>query len=103
LSHTHTHSLSHTHTHSLFSVFSFLTRAREYNGEHHYEELPFFGPLEAVQRRDMEKRRICEESGIRLLTVPYWWDRSLASLTASLHLHFPSILRTAVQSESSMQ
>mmetsp|Transcript_10788 Transcript_10788/g.44214 ORF Transcript_10788/g.44214 Transcript_10788/m.44214 type:complete len:446 (+) Transcript_10788:404-1741(+) len=95
LSHTHTHSLSHTHTHSLFSVFSFLTRAREYNGEHHYEELPFFGPLEAVQRRDMEKRRICEESGIRLLTVPYWWDRKLESLAASIHELTPGLLGEA--------
>lgn len=69
-----------------------LTVASEYQGEQHYHEVPIFGPLEVMQRRDAEKRRLCEEMGVRLVEVPYWWDGQLASLACTLHRRFPTLL-----------
>mmetsp|Transcript_10792 Transcript_10792/g.44229 ORF Transcript_10792/g.44229 Transcript_10792/m.44229 type:complete len:426 (+) Transcript_10792:100-1377(+) len=69
--------------------------AVEYNGEQHYHEVPIFGPLEVTQRRDREKATACEELGIRLFVVPYWWDGRLDSFLASLHKQFPTLLRSA--------
>lgn len=63
----------------------------EYNGQQHYKELAFFGPLEMYQKRDQEKRVLCAEHGIRLLVVPYWWDRTAVSLAASLRELLPTV------------
>jgi len=76
--------------------------AIEYNGKHHYEELPFFGPLEVYQRRDEEKRRMCMELGIRLLTVPYWWDNSAKSFAATLNTAFPAAVEEILQREADL-
>ena len=43
------------------------------------------------QRRDQEKRALCREHGIRLLVVPYWWDKSSLSLAASLRELLPTV------------
>lgn len=69
-----------------------LSLAIEYNGEQHYHEVPIFGPLEVIQRRDREKAELCAQQGIRLFTVPYWWDGQQGSLLASLHHQFPTVL-----------
>lgn len=61
-----------------------LNLAFEYNGEHHYRSIPVFGVLEQYRRRDAEKVARCEQNGIKLITVPYWWDNSLASLAATV-------------------
>jgi len=68
--------------------------ALEYNGYHHYFDLPFFGPVEQYRRRDEEKRRLCEANGIRLVTVPFWWDKTAESLAATLHDQLPSLLQS---------
>lgn len=69
-----------------------LRLALEYQGPHHYEEMPFFAPFEVVKARDREKEELCAAEGIRLVPIPYWWDRSLPSLAASLHRAVPSLL-----------
>lgn len=66
--------------------------AIEYNGEHHYHQMAFMGALEEQQARDLAKHQACEARGIRLLALPYWWDRRTASLAASLHRAFPSLV-----------
>lgn len=66
--------------------------AVEYNGQHHFEDVPFFGPVEAYRERDILKRQLCEECGIRLVIVPYWWDMQLESLAAFLYNEVPSIV-----------
>lgn len=71
----------------------------EYNGKHHYEELAFFGPLEVYQRRDEEKRRMCKQVGIRLLTIPYWWDYTAEAFAASLHAAFPAAVEEILARE----
>mmetsp|Transcript_10344 Transcript_10344/g.42068 ORF Transcript_10344/g.42068 Transcript_10344/m.42068 type:complete len:475 (+) Transcript_10344:14-1438(+) len=70
-----------------------LKMALEYNGEHHYEEIPFFGPLESIQRRDREKRELCDRAGVSLVVIPYWWDRSEHSLLATIWRDCPRVLQ----------
>lgn len=76
--------------------------AIEYNGKHHYEELPFFGPLEVYQRRDAEKRRMCKDIGIRVLTIPYWWDYTPEAFAASLHAAFPAAVEEILAKEKDL-
>ena len=57
-----------------------LNYAFEYNGHHHYKELPNFGSLELYQARDREKIDLCNSANIFLVVVPYWWDGEMESL-----------------------
>jgi len=56
--------------------------AFEYQGEHHFQDSPGIGSgfIELHQQRDNEKAELCKQQGIQLVTVPYWWDKSLESL-----------------------
>ena len=66
--------------------------AFEYHGEHHYEEIPTFGTVDLYRERDREKVSCAQLSGVTLVHVPYWWDRSKESLLKIIdHVH-PSIL-----------
>jgi hypothetical protein len=53
-----------------------LKLAAEHNGEHHYVYPNKYHKTEkeflAQRSRDEHKRRISEEHGVYLLTVPYW-------------------------------
>jgi hypothetical protein len=53
-----------------------LNLAFEYHGEQHHLFHFLQGHPEEQQRRDAEKRIKCDEVGITLIEVPYWWDRS---------------------------
>lgn len=70
---------------------SSTNRSSEYNGEHHYQEMGFFGPVEAYQIRDREKLELCKRQGITMVVVPYWWDQQAASLAATLHKAAPGL------------
>ena len=60
--------------------------AFEYQGEHHYHDLYSMGSLWRQQRqRDKEKKEICKQNGITLIEIPYWWDKQLSSLIATIH------------------
>ena len=61
--------------------------AFEYQGEHHYLDNYRSGMVTVWQQRqrDEEKRKACEEKGITLIEVPYWWDRQISSLVAMIH------------------
>lgn len=78
---THTDSLPLSHTLRLFSPT---------DGS---QELPFFGPLELYQRRDREKQHLCERNGIKLVTIPCWWDNKVESLAATLYKMAPSLFQ----------
>jgi len=64
--------------------FPQLQLAFEYNGQQHYHDVGFFGPVEVYRRRDQLKRELCRAQGIRLVTLPYWWDERLESLAATI-------------------
>ena len=66
-----------------------LNLAIEYNGQHHYEELPTFGPFELMKDRDEEKKRICKENNIILVPIPYWWNRSYQSFEQTIYSILP--------------
>ncbi len=44
-----------------------------------------------VSSRDMRKNTICQQFGITLITVPYWWDGTLTSLATSVGMMRPDI------------
>lgn len=71
----------------------------EYNGEHHYHDIPFFGGLELYQRRDSEKRQLCVQKGIKLVTIPYWWDNTIQSFVASLYWAYPEVVESALSAQ----
>lgn len=56
--------------------------AFEYQGQQHYHDMEEFTKIRKTQSpaKDMEKNLKCKQNGIHLVSVPYWWDSSLASL-----------------------
>ena len=54
--------------------------AFEYHGKQHYEEVGVFSPTRTYQQKDEEKRTLCASNNIRLIEVPYWWNRTQESL-----------------------
>ena len=69
-----------------------LNLALEYQGEHHYFDIPAFGSLELYKYRDNEKSNICKELGINLVPIPYWWDESISHLKEFISSYHPSLL-----------
>ena len=61
--------------------------AFEYQGEQHYHDIYAVGNQWRQRERDGEKKRACEEHGITLIEIPYWWDEQGSSLMATIHNH----------------
>lgn len=40
--------------------------------------------VEAAVQRDTEKKRACNDIGITLIEIPYWWDETISSLAATI-------------------
>lgn len=59
--------------------------ALEYQGQHHYYDIFSLGPQWRHRERDSEKRQSCEEHGVTLVPIPYWWDGRTESLQATIH------------------
>ena len=59
--------------------------AIEYHGKQHYEDIPSsFASLEVYKFRDKEKETLCNEFGIQLIVIPYWWDNKIDSLQRTI-------------------
>jgi hypothetical protein len=41
--------------------------------------------LERTQMRDKEKKQKCNEKGITLVVIPFWWNKAISSLKATIH------------------
>ena len=63
-----------------------LNIAFEYQGEHHFDDMPHSGSIELFKARDFQKSTICENLDIHLILIPYWWDKSITSLASLLPL-----------------
>lgn len=50
------------------------------------------GPVDIQQTRDQAKKAQCQELGITLIEIPYWWDRSKTSLLATIHQYRPDLV-----------
>jgi len=57
-----------------------LKLAFEYNGHQHYITQQIFDISDDNMIKDEEKKKILTESGITLISVPYWWDETIESL-----------------------
>jgi hypothetical protein len=66
--------------------------AIEYQGEIHYFD-SIFGPAALRQRNDILKRQYALNAGITLVTVPFWWDKSPASLAATIRRSRPDLVQ----------
>ncbi len=95
-----------------------LALAIEYNGEYHYTSISMYpkdvvtivlvirnyhsqtvhlsyvsryDEVESVKRRDKYKQQHCQNQGITLIVVPYWWDKKVESVVKTIHLARPDI------------
>jgi hypothetical protein len=41
------------------------------------------------------KLKFSQEEGISLITIPFWWDKSLSSLAATIHQQRPDLVPSA--------
>jgi hypothetical protein len=51
-------------------------------------------------RRDKDKFAACEKAGITLVQIPFWWDRTEASLRATLSKHCPQYIKAMEDSNA---
>lgn len=67
----------------------------EFQGEHHFYNLAeAFGPSGTAglySERDLLKSSLCQMRGITLITIPYWWDGNVDSLSATLYRARPDV------------
>lgn len=55
----------------------------EYQGRQHY--LPnYFNDYKVQITKDKEKKKICQEVGLTLIQIPFWWDYTVPSLAATV-------------------
>jgi len=67
--------------------------AFEYQGEQHYSDSFSMGAQWKYVQRDQEKRIVCEQNGITLIEVPYWWDFQKESLMATIYQTNPHLIQ----------
>jgi len=77
-----------------FNIFiSELSLALEYNSEKHYMEIPILNNnLATIRERDKMKQQICQNNGITLLVIPFWWNKTIESVAQVIHKARPDIL-----------
>jgi hypothetical protein len=63
----------------------------EYQGETHYTSSVTFGSASSRQLVDKKKKENAKRSGITLISVPFWWNESTASLAATICQERPDI------------
>jgi hypothetical protein len=70
-----------------------LAIAFEYQGEAHYFSGHVYGNASTRQKADKLKAQFAKSMGITLITIPFWWNRTKASLAALIGYHRPDISR----------
>jgi hypothetical protein len=68
--------------------------AFEYQGIQHYEDVFVNNRISArfYKVRDQEKADACRRGDITLIVVPYWWNRSIHSLRATIKKARPELI-----------
>ena len=65
----------------------------EYQGEQHYDDIPFaFSQIEVYKTNDEAKKILLQNLDIRLVSIPFWWDKSEISLLSSIDHHIKNVL-----------
>jgi hypothetical protein len=68
-----------------------ITLAFEYQGEQHYKNHAIFGSNQ--KERDTEKAIQCQQHGITLIAIPFWWNGTTESLVATIQSKRPDICK----------
>jgi hypothetical protein len=68
-----------------------LSLALEYQGGLHYDKRFYQGNINDRIHSLQEKRAYCEQTGITLIEIPYWWGNSIDTLTSTIHAKRPDI------------
>jgi len=66
--------------------------AFEYQGEQYYRSRSIYGSHTNQQKTDEEKKILCQNHGITLIEIPFWWDRKKESLIATINKHRPDVI-----------
>jgi hypothetical protein len=79
-----------------------LSLAFEYQGQYHYYADGVLGPRSTNERKkaDQEKRIKCEQEGITLIEIPYWWRKDKGSLIATIHNVRPDLISSELVKDS---
>ena len=63
-----------------------LNLAFEYQGEQHFDDMPVTsGSIEHSQIRDQWKVTLSEQLSVKLILIPFWWDKTLSTLLSALN------------------
>jgi hypothetical protein len=54
--------------------------AFEFHGRQHFQNIGVFQPAKIYQERDSKKRILCTKNNIKLIEIPYWWNRTQEEL-----------------------
>ena len=49
--------------------------------------------FEERKQNDLNKIKICQEAGISLIEVPFWWDKRISSLKATIYNKRPDLFK----------
>jgi hypothetical protein len=55
----------------------------EYQGEQHLQRYLLLG-VNGKESKDQRKRDACQATGITLIEIPYWWDKTSTSLATTI-------------------
>mmetsp|Transcript_20022 Transcript_20022/g.22278 ORF Transcript_20022/g.22278 Transcript_20022/m.22278 type:complete len:688 (-) Transcript_20022:161-2224(-) len=70
-----------------------LKLALEYQGEHHFHDNPgYFGPARLYAQADERKVEVAKAHGVTVVPIPYWWDRNIDTVKATIHYHRPDLM-----------
>ena len=73
--------------------FPSLNLALEYQGAQHYDDIPSVFPnTELCRIRDQQKIDLSREYNIKIVYIPYWWDKTRSSLISSLIESLPNFI-----------
>jgi hypothetical protein len=75
-----------------------LNLAFEYQGEHHYLDVAAPGVSDRKASVDLSKAAQCMKEGITLISVPYWWDGSIETISNEIHDVRPDLVRHPIGS-----
>jgi len=64
----------------------------EYQGEQHFLWTSKFGSPAPLKRKDIEKRSACEQAGITLIEIPFWWRSKSAHIQEAIRKARPDLL-----------
>jgi len=68
-----------------------LSIAIEYHAIHHFEKTEIFGDILKQQQRDSNKQQICNNFGLSIVVIPYWWEKTEADLMQRIRQVRPDI------------